>query len=52
LKRVVDEYNNRDNLAFVNGVTEEFVDNLFDELISLMRALEMDRNSFEEMGIS
>ncbi|HZJ69047.1 MAG TPA: HsdR family type I site-specific deoxyribonuclease [Candidatus Eisenbacteria bacterium] len=52
LKRVVDEYNSRDNLAFVSEVTEEFVDNLSEELIRLMRELEEDRNSFEEMGIS
>ncbi|MGF3073646.1 type I restriction enzyme endonuclease domain-containing protein [Facklamia sp. P13069] len=52
LKRVVEEYNSRDNLAFVSEVTEDFIDNLFDELIRLMRELEIDRNSFEEIGIS
>lgn len=52
LKRIVDEYNNRDNLAFVSEVTEDFVNNLSDELIRLMRNLEQDRNSFEEIGIS
>lgn len=52
LKKVVDEYNGRDKLAFVNEITEEFVDNLSDELIRLMRELEVDRNSFEELGIS
>lgn len=52
LKKVVDEYNNRDNLAFVNEVTEDFVNELSDELIRLMQELEDDRNSFEKMGIS
>lgn len=52
LKKVVDEYNSRDNLKFVNEVTEDFVNNLSDELIRLMRELENDRNSFEKMGIS
>ncbi len=52
LKKVVDEYNSRDNLEFVNEVTEDFVNNLSDELIRLMRELENDRNSFEKIGIS
>ena len=52
LKKVVDQYNSRDNLAFVNEVTEDFVNDLSDELIHLMRELENDRNSFESMGIS
>lgn len=52
LKKVVYEYNSRDNLKFVNEVTEDFVNNLSDELIRLMRELENDRNSFEKMGIS
>lgn len=52
LKKVVDEYNSRDNLRFVNEVTEDFVNNLSDELIHLMRELENDRNSFKKMGIS
>lgn len=52
LKKVVDEYNSRDDFKFVNEVTENFVNNLSDELIRLMRELENDRNSFEKMGIS
>lgn len=52
LKKVVDEYNSRDNLEFVNEVTEDFVNNLSDELIRLMRELENDRNSFKKMEIS
>ena len=52
LKQVVEDYNNRDQLAFVSEVTEEFVNNLSDKLIRMMRDLEEDRNSFEKMGIS
>ena len=52
LKRVVEEYNNRDKLAFVSEVTEEFVNNLSDELIRMMRDLEEDKKSFEKMGIT
>ena len=52
LKKVVDEYNSRDDFKFVSEVTEDFVNNLSDELIRLMRELETDRNSFEKMGIS
>ncbi|NLL91041.1 MAG: type I restriction endonuclease subunit R [Ruminococcaceae bacterium] len=52
LKRVVEEYNNRDQLAFVSKVTEEFVNNLSDELIRMMKELEEDKKSFEKMGIS
>lgn len=52
LQRVVDEYNSRDNLAFVSEVTEDFVNDLSDELIRIMRELENDRNSFEKLGIS
>lgn len=52
LKKIVDAYNNRDDLTFVSEVTEEFVDSLSEQLIELMRELEEDRNSFEKMGIS
>lgn len=52
LKRVVEEYNNRDKLAFVSEVTEEFINNLSDELIRMMRDLEEDKKSFEKMGIT
>ncbi len=51
LKKVVDEYNSRDNLAFVNEIMEEFIDNLSEEIICLMRELESDRNSFEKIDI-
>lgn len=52
LKRVVEEYNDRDNLAFVNKVTEDFVNDLSEELIKIMKDLEKDKKSFEDMGIS
>lgn len=52
LKKVVEEYNDRDDLAFVNQVTEEFVNDLSEELINIMKDLEKDKKSFEDMGIS
>lgn len=52
LNKVVEEYNNRDELAFVNDVTEDFVNNLSEELINMMRDLEKDKKSFKDMGIS
>jgi len=52
LKKVVEEYNDRDNLAFVNEVTEDFVNDLSEELIKIMKDLEKDKKSFEDMGIS
>lgn len=52
LKRVVDEYNNRDNLAFANEVAEDFVNNLSDRLYEIYNDLLTDKSSFEKMGIS
>ena len=51
LKKVVEEYNDRD-LAFVDKVTEDFVNDLSEELINIMKDLEKDKKSFEDMGIS
>ena len=52
LKEVVNKYNNRDNLAFTNGVISDFMDELSGELIAILRDLEDDKKSFEEMGIT
>lgn len=52
LKKVIEEYNNRDNLAFVNEVTDDFVNNLSEELINIMKDLNKDKKSFEDMNIS
>lgn len=52
LKKVVDRYNDRDNLVFTSVVVSDFIDGLSDELAKLFRELNEDRSSFEKMGIS
>ena len=51
LKKIVDNYNSRDKLVFVNEVVGDFVDQLSDKLIQLLRDLEDDKKSFERLGI-
>lgn len=52
LRKVVDAYNNRDHLQFVSDVFTDFVDNLSDQLIQIMKDLDKDKTSFEKMGIT
>lgn len=52
LKKIVDNYNSRDKLVFVNEVVGDFVDQLSDKLIQLLRDLEDDKKSFERLGIT
>lgn len=52
LRQVVDAYNNRDKLVFTSGVVEDFVNDLSDQLIQIMRDLEKDKASFEKLGIT
>ena len=52
LKRVVEIYNNRDKLVFTNEVVSDFVNDLSDKLIEIMKELEIDKTSFEQMGIT
>jgi type I restriction enzyme R subunit len=52
LKKVVEQYNNRDNLVFTNEVVASVVDSLSDELIHIFKALQEDQNSFEKLGIT
>lgn len=52
LRKVVEAYNNRDNLQFTSEVVSDFVDDLSDQLIQIMKDLERDKSSFEEMGIT
>jgi len=52
LKRVVERYNNRDNLVFTNQVVGDFVDSLSDELMNIFTQLEDDKKSFVKLGIS
>ena len=47
LKKIVDDYNSRDN-----EVVGDFVDQLSDKLIQLLRDLEDDKKSFERLGVT
>ena len=48
----MDHYNSRDKLVFVNEVVGDFVDQLSDKLIQLLRDLEDDKKSFERLGVT
>ena len=52
LRKVVELYNTRDKLVFTSEVVADFVNDLSDELIKIFKELEMDKTSFEAMGIS
>lgn len=52
LKKVVDTYNNRDKLLFTNEVVSDFVNDLSDQLLQIIRDLDDDKRSFEKLGIS
>lgn len=52
LRKVVEEYNNRDNLAFTSEVVADFVNDLSEQLIGILKDMREDQASFEKMGIS
>lgn len=52
LRKVVEEYNNRDKLVFTSEVVADFVNDLSDELIKILQDLRVDKTSFEKLGIS
>ena len=52
LRKVVDEYNSRDKLVFTSEVVADFVNDLSDELIKILKDLQEDQSSFEKLGIS
>ena len=52
LRKVVELYNTRDKLVFTSEVVADFVNDLSDELIKIFKELEIDKTSFEAMGIS
>ena len=52
LKKIVDDYNSRDRLVFVNEVVGDFVDQLSEKLLQLLQDLEDDKKSFERLGIT
>lgn len=52
LRKVVDAYNTRDSLQFTSEVVADFVDDLSDQLLTILKNLEEDKRSFEKMGIT
>lgn len=52
LKQIVDVYNNRDKLVFTSEVVADFVNDLSDQLIQILKDLQEDKSSFEKMGIT
>ncbi len=52
LKKVIDNYNSRDNLVFTSEVVADFVDDLSDQLIDILNKLRADKLSFEQLGIT
>lgn len=52
LKQVVDAYNSRDKLIFTSEVVADFVNDLSDQLIQILKDLQDDKSSFEKMGIT
>ena len=52
LRKVVDAYNTRDRLQFTSEVVSDFVDNLSDELLTILKDLKKDEESFKDMGVT
>lgn len=52
LWKVVDDYNSRDKLVFTSEVVSDFVNDLSDQLLQILKDLQEDQSSFEKMGIS
>lgn len=52
LKGVVAAYNSRDQLVFTSEVVEDFVNDLSDQLVEILKALQEDQSSFNDMGIT
>lgn len=52
LRKVVDEYNSRDKFVFTSGVVADFVNNLSDKLIQILKDLQTDKTSFEQLGVT
>lgn len=52
LDKVVKDYNNRDAQLFVSEVTADFINSLSDEIMKILKDLQIDMDSFKELGIS
>ncbi|MBU3146509.1 HsdR family type I site-specific deoxyribonuclease [Clostridium estertheticum] len=52
LKKVVETYNSRDKLVFTSVVVSDFVNDLSEKLLKIFKDLQVDKTSFEELGIT
>lgn len=52
MQTVVERYNNRDNLVFASQVTNDFINELSDEVLRIMQAIEEDKQAGDTLGIS
>ncbi|OOO00290.1 MAG: type I restriction endonuclease [Epulopiscium sp. Nele67-Bin004] len=52
LQKIIDEYNNRDSLVFTSKVVSNFVDDLSDQIVEILRDLQKDEGSFKDLGIT
>ncbi len=52
LREVVDAYNSRDKLVFTSEVVADFVNDLSDQLLQILRDLQADQSSFESLRIT
>lgn len=52
LRKIVDQYNDRDHLEFSSGSVSDLVDSLAEELRHTLGDLEKDKKSFKELGLS
>lgn len=52
LRNVVETYNSRDKLVFTSEVVADFVNDLSDQLLQILKDLQADQTSFEKLGIS
>lgn len=52
LKKIVERYNERDSLVFTSEVVDDFVNDLSEEILNIIKDLDEDKTSFEKMGIT
>ena len=52
LEKIVNLYNNRDKLIFSSEQVGEFIDDLSNQIIDVMKDLREDEESFKELGIT
>lgn len=52
LRKIIEVYNTRDKLVFTSEVVSDFVNGLSDEIIKIFKELEVDKSSFEKLGIT